>query len=134
MDSALSSEEIEHLAKLTHTVNKALCEASGDDSQVSWDEAPDWQKESAIEGVIANANFTVQSGGRPLPPEDNHDKWMSKKLRDGWRYGPVKDAENKVHPCLLPWNELPRADRLKDILFGGIVHFYSVFRDETDAP
>ena len=37
MDMILSVEEI---ARVCHNVNKAYCEAIGDDSQVTWEEAP----------------------------------------------------------------------------------------------
>jgi hypothetical protein len=133
MESLLSVEEIERIARITHQVNKAFCEATGDDSQPEWEDAPDWQKESAMNGIIHAANHTAQSGGSQINPEASHNSWMSHKLREGWRYGPVKNSVTKEHPCLLPWEELGRDDRLKDVLFGGIVHFYSVFREEKDA-
>ena len=38
-----------------------------------------------------------------------HERWMSEKLRNGWTYGiPLDDADKKrrkVHSCLLPWND-----------------------------
>lgn len=128
MESVLSEEEVVKLARLTHEVNKTLCEEAGDFSQPSWDDAPDWQKESAVEGVIRSANHIAQFN-QPLAPEESHNLWMSKKLRGGWRYGEVKDPHAKTHPCLLPWRELPWNDRLKDVMFGAIVHFYSAYRD-----
>lgn len=133
MDSHLSQEEVEYVARLAHTINKALCEATGDDSQPAWEDASDDQKASITSGVITAANYVANSQGRQMNPEESHNGWMARKLRQGWRYGEVKDTELKEHPCLLPWNELPRADRLKDVLFSGIVHFYSVFREEPDA-
>jgi hypothetical protein len=34
-----------------------------------------------------------------------HDRWTQQRLRDGWKLGP-KDAEKKISPYLVPWNEL----------------------------
>jgi len=42
---------IEQVAQVAHEVNKAYCSAIGDDTQVEWDVAPKWQKDSAIDGV-----------------------------------------------------------------------------------
>lgn len=45
------------IAKICHQANKAWCEVTGDNSQKDWDEAEEWQRESAIKGVafkIAN--------------------------------------------------------------------------------
>ena len=49
--SYLSMETKEKIAKVCHEANRAYCEALGDYSQTTWEKAPDWQKESAINGV-----------------------------------------------------------------------------------
>lgn len=36
--------------------------------------------------------------------------------------GPVKDAEKKEHPCIVPYDQLPLDQRMKDYIFAGIVH------------
>ena len=43
------------------------------------------------------------------------------KADEGWKYGPVKDADKKEHPCFLPYHNLPLEQRMKDYLFGAIV-------------
>ncbi|HPF87360.1 MAG TPA: RyR domain-containing protein [Candidatus Limiplasma sp.] len=43
-----------------------------------------------------------------------HDDWMAGKLRFGWRYAPVRNNQNKEHPCLVPWDKLPEAEKDKD--------------------
>jgi TrkA-N domain/RyR domain len=35
-----------------------------------------------------------------------HERWMKERLEAGFRYGPVRDARNKVSPYLVPWEEL----------------------------
>ena len=39
-------------ARICHEVNRAYCASIGDSSQVSWDEAEDWQRDSAVKGVL----------------------------------------------------------------------------------
>lgn len=56
----------------------------------------------------------------------SHQSWMAQKLADGWTFGPVKDAEKKQHPCLVPFNLLPREQQAKDFIFRGIVHALAV--------
>ena len=52
--------------------------------------------------------FTEGPGGEiERMAELEHGRWNVERLRDGWRYGPVKDEQNKIHPCLVPWDVLP---------------------------
>lgn len=103
------------VAKVCHEANKALCESLGDDSQVSWQNAPDWQKQSAVNGVIFNM------ANPDAPASASHDSWLAEKAHDGWKYGVVKDAEKREHPCFVPYCELPAEQQAKDHLFKGIV-------------
>lgn len=106
---------IEKIAKICHEVNKVYCESIGDFTQVTWDEAPDWQKKSAIDGVNYHSN------NLDAKPSDSHNNWMTDKEADGWKYGEVKDATKKEHPCMVPYEELPKEQQFKDTLFMTII-------------
>jgi hypothetical protein len=107
--------KIEQIAEIAHEVNKAYCQACGDFSQVSWNNAPEWQKNSAIEGVKLAMNNTN------ISPEKLHAAWVHYKISNGWKYGLDKDEKEKKHPCLLPYAELPAEQRAKDSIFQAIV-------------
>lgn len=112
----LTPEEIARAcAHAAHEANRAYCIATGDRTQPPWDQAPRWQLESAIAGALAVMNGTVRS------PRDSHEAWMKQKFADGWVYGPQKNVDEKTHPCLLPFEALPRNQRLKDFLFIDVV-------------
>ncbi len=102
---------IDLAAEMVHEVNRAYCALVGDTSQLPWDQAPAWQRESAIAGVTAVRDGTVAN------PQAAHESWTAQKVADGWVYGDVKDAEKKTHPCLVPYDQLPPEQRVKDILF-----------------
>jgi hypothetical protein len=106
------------IAKLCHKVNKEYCKALGDESQVEWDEAPDWQKASAIKGV------ELHLANKDVSPEDSHKSWVKQKEADGWKYGPVKDVGKKEHPCILPYFELPNTQKAKDYIFKAICDYF----------
>ena len=42
------------------------------------------------------------------------DRWVRDKERDGWRYGPERNDEQRLHPLMVPWEELPDEQRDKD--------------------
>ena len=103
------------IAAACHAANREWCRANGDDSQPTWDDAPQWQRDSAINGVdyrLRNPN---------AKPWDQHENWLAVKRADGWVYGEVKDAEKKTHPCMVAYDELPELQKKKDALFGAIV-------------
>lgn len=105
----------EEIARVAHEVNRAYCQAIGDNSQPDWEGAPDWQRKSAINGVM----FHVEHPN--AAPSASHEQWMLEKERDGWEYGEVKDQHAKTHPCMVPYHALPAEDRVKDYLFIAVV-------------
>ena len=107
--------QISNIARVAHEVNRAYCQALGDHSQPAWKDAPQWQKDSAVDGVravIANPH---------APASASHENWMREKLAAGWTYGPVKDAEKKEHPCMVPFEKPPVEQPAKDFTFRAVV-------------
>lgn len=107
------------IAPVCHAANRALCASVGDHSQPAWEDAPQWQVSSAIEGVQAVLDDPE------IQPGALHERWRDSKRADGWVYGPVKDAGRKVHPCMLPFAFLPVHDQEKDRLFIAVVRALS---------
>lgn len=105
-----------NIAKITHEVNKAWCEYNGDFSQPSYEDAPEWQTKSAQNGV----DFHMKNPD--AGDSASHESWLAEKVEDGWIYGPVKDPVLKQHPCMVPFNDLPKEQQFKDRLFRTIVH------------
>ena len=106
---------LDQIARVCHEVNRAYCQALGDDSQPTWEDAPEWQRSSARMGVDLH---TMGNFG----PEASHISWMRQKIEEGWVYGDVKDPIKKTHPCLLPFDGLPVEQQAKDFIFRAIVH------------
>jgi hypothetical protein len=108
--------EQEKIARVCHEVNRAYCQALGDDSQLPWVEAADWQRESAIKGVA----YALENPDAPVSAQ--HDAWLADKKADGWKHGPVKNADTKEHPCFVSYDELPVEQKAKDYIFRAVVH------------
>lgn len=108
-------QEIEAVARVCHEANRAWCEANGDMSQKPWDQAEQWQRDSAIKGV------KFRQDNPDAPDSAQHDAWCADKLAGGWVFGEEKDAAKKTHPCLVPFEQLPFVQRAKDALFCAVV-------------
>ena len=105
---------VEMIAQMCHEANRIYCVSLGDFSQGEWNQAPDWQRESAINGVKA------QLADPDMTPEMSHESWLEEKRKAGWVYGTTKNEETKVHPCFLKYDMLPEDQKLKDTIFSGI--------------
>lgn len=104
------------IARVVHEANRALQIEQADPTipvSVGWDELDEETRRSAIEGVQGVLNGNT--------PEESHEGWCAFKLDHGWTLGPVKDETKKEHPLLVPYDELPESQRIKDELFVAIV-------------
>ena len=111
---------VEFIARVCHEVNRGYCQALGDTTQLPWEEAPLWQRSSAMKGVelhLSNPN---------AGPQASHESWMAQKIAEGWVYGEKKDPANRTHPCLLPFDSLPVEQKAKDHIFRAVVHALKV--------
>ena len=112
----MNVDKLYAIAQVAHEINRAYCQAMGDDSQPTWEDAPQWQVESAVNGVLFHVEHPDAG------PDASHKNWAKEKIQDGWVYGPVKDAEKKLHPCLVDFENLPKEQQAKDFLFRQVVH------------
>lgn len=115
VETDIEESLVEEAARAAHTVNKIYCESLGDASQVDWLAAPGWQRESCRDGARSIIRGTTQK------PSDSHVRWLEHKRKEGWVYGPVKDPEKREHPCMVAYEELPDAQKVKDHLFFEVV-------------
>ncbi|MCK5020114.1 MAG: hypothetical protein KAS32_23875 [Candidatus Peribacteraceae bacterium] len=106
---------LEDIAKICYQTNKAYCETIGDNSQVDWNRAADWQRQSVFDGVMFHLEHPYAG------PSGSHENWLRLKQKEGWVYGETKDTIDKIHPCMIPYDELPVEQQIKDALFVSIV-------------
>ena len=104
---------IDDIAETCHEANRALQRQNGEHVSPPWSASPAWVRESARAGVLSAINGAT--------PEELHEAWSAHKLAEGWVYGKEKDGIAKTHSCLVPYDELPETQRIKDRVFGAIV-------------
>ena len=46
--------------------------------------------------------------------ETIHDQWALGRLEQGWTYGSERNDEKKMHPCLVPYEELSYEEKSFD--------------------
>ncbi|MCK5639855.1 MAG: hypothetical protein KAJ19_03630 [Gammaproteobacteria bacterium] len=109
----------EEIARVCHEVNRGYCQALGDNSQPTWENAEGWMKVSAMNGV------ELHTSNPDAGAEASHKSWMAEKEVTGWTYGETKDPIKKTHPCMVDFAELPVDQQAKDYIFRAVVHALS---------
>ena len=46
--------------------------------------------------------------------KNTHDVWAKERMAQGWRFGPERNDSRKEHPSLVPYEELPEAEKVYD--------------------
>lgn len=46
--------------------------------------------------------------------ENAHDLWAAQRMAQGWTFGRQRDDALKLHPCLIPYDELPESEKVYD--------------------
>ena len=103
------------LAQVVHEVNRAYCLSIGDNNQPAWENATEEQKNSSL----ALVDFHLKNPD--ASPSASHDRWYDERVAGGWTYGPVRDNENKIHPALVPYEQLTTEQKSKDYLVKQVV-------------
>jgi hypothetical protein len=127
----------QQLAKAIHETYRRHALDRGDtvdtnDSVRPWAQLPDYLKDSNREQAwdigrkLAMAGLSAvpasrSSGGVRLTDSDverlakaEHRRWMHERAARGWRHGPVRDDDRKIHPDLVDWEYLSEDSRDKD--------------------
>ena len=43
-----------------------------------------------------------------------HEVWAESRISQGWRYGEERNDVLKLHPCLIPYEDLPEVEKAYD--------------------
>ena len=43
-----------------------------------------------------------------------HEVWAQTRIAQGWQYGPERNDAEKLHPKLIPYEELPEEEKVYD--------------------
>ncbi len=112
------------IARICHDANAAYCVTLHDHSRKRWAFAPAWQRNSVIASVehaLANPATT---------PLEIHEHWLKAQRADGWIHGYTKNFEAKTHPDIVPYDDLPREQQVKDHLLLAIIRAMTPYTKE----
>jgi hypothetical protein len=111
----LTHAQLINIARLTHVVNNSLKQANGEDLMPEWDFLGDEDQNANMASVVAILNGDVTTA------DQEHNRWAAQKRADGWTYGMVRNNAEKIHPMLVPFEELDPIQQAKDLVRFAIV-------------
>jgi len=59
-------------------------------------------------------DFSFTGDEIELLARKEHERWMTEKFHKGWVYGALRSDHERVHDCLVPWDNLPESQKQKD--------------------
>lgn len=105
----VNESKLNLFAQKCHAEVSRIAERGGEPALPAWDELPEETRETTRRGVIL--------GLHNPSPEASHERWSKEKIDAGWVYGPITDKANKIHNCLVPYEQLPEFQQMKDRVF-----------------
>lgn len=115
------------LARILHAASAAAQEVMGDDViSLPWVWEPQSLRELTLNGVARVRGCLAAGSTDAEVARCNHGQWVLEKAAQGWRHGPEKDAEQRRHPCLVPWEELGEEEKRKALMFVSIVRAWTL--------
>ena len=73
-----------------------------------------WTDKDFTMEITTSEKYDIPEGETELDlTARNHNRWVSGKVAEGWRYGLVFNEQEKTDPRLKPWHEL--TEKLKNM-------------------
>jgi hypothetical protein len=113
---------ITDIAKVVHNIQVVFCASIGE-TIPAWEDALEIMQTATKIGVRDLINNPNATGGF------SHEQWMKNKLAEGYVWGVVRDHVKKTHPSLIPFEQLPHNEQVKDHLFVETVRSLQAFLD-----
>jgi voltage-gated potassium channel Kch len=130
----LIADKLDHLAKALHENHRAnLSEADrAKPHGRPWDELPEQYKMSSrreadhIPIKLRLTGLEMEASDAPeiieLRPAEleriallDHQRWLIERRLLGWKYGAARNDAARLHPLLVPWDELPPETRAMNL-------------------
>jgi hypothetical protein len=100
----------EQIAKIIHA-------AMTMETTISGKMSPPWH----IVAASLTEDVCMVRERKGMTPTDFHDNWKAKMVEEGFIYGSDFDLEAQTCPFLVPFDELPQVEQMRNTLFVSLV-------------
>lgn len=118
------------IAEILHNAISAILRTDGS-VIVPWEALNDVLKDRAAD-TVRRLMDRMEGAECGIPDKELHDLWHANMIDMGWYYGPTYSLEQKLHPSMIPFDELPDDEKIKDAIWSGIIYaLYPYYTEET---
>lgn len=103
------------LAEACHEATKVISEQILSEEKKEWKTVSSDAKARLINAVRRAIDDKVTD------PAIAHANWITDMEKEGWQYGEEFSEENKTHPCMVEYAQLPVGQQTKDYIFISIL-------------
>lgn len=105
---------VEEIARVSHEACAAYQRMIGQEyPHLSWLQVTKETRECTIRGVeLVFAGKT---------PAEIHADWVEMRKGQGWQWGHRKSDVNRTHPNMVPYDQLPEAERYKNEIHAAVI-------------
>jgi len=61
-----------------------------------------------------SVDITVDQEAKEMMATLEHRRWNAERILNGWQYGTTRDNSRKIHPGIIPFDQLPESEKDKD--------------------
>jgi hypothetical protein len=118
----LTSKQI---AEIINSVTSRIPRPDGSFPPDLWCDLSSEQKQRAMDAVVKIYSEPTKT------PEELHNLWMKPLLEDGWSAGDFS-LQNKKHPCIVPFHDLPASEILKDEIWSSMTELFRPYYTQCE--
>lgn len=106
--------EIEKIAEIAYETNVLYANAIGK-------KEPGWAKMKKDDKQMAINDAQFYADNPSSLPDALHNVWLREMEENGYQYGEQEDGDEKTHPHVIPYEQLPDYHRKQATLFRHVV-------------
>lgn len=110
---------IDKIACVAYTAIRTWCIRTKQEVSPEWTDLPDDYADH-IKIVVARAFADMKTPSA----KQLHERCLKDGKTAGWGYGAQVDREKKLHPDILPWEQMTMDQRMKDHIFSAVIRAF----------